>query len=172
MYLWPYRAKIHNQLEQREIICSIVTLYTAVVFNSTGAAAWVTSLVIAGVVLMNASFWILYVFCFLWVPNFNKFPFWWWVYELWYLYFVKVVRWMTFNDNKVSLWLWDDPESTDYLSTIKTWLTISDHTWKLQKSVSWKGSFYQNLMKHSSRRTIFDEIVTSFRKNVIAEVDP
>jgi len=65
MYLNPYRSRIHNQLEQREIICSIVTLYTAVVFNSTGAAKWVISLVIAGVILINASFWILYVFCFL-----------------------------------------------------------------------------------------------------------
>lgn len=33
LFLAPYRSTFHNQLEVREIICSISTLYTAVYFN-------------------------------------------------------------------------------------------------------------------------------------------
>ena len=40
------------------------------------------------------------------------------------------------------------------------------------KQVSRWSSYYKKLLQTNSRKTIFDEFVTSFWKNIIEEVDP
>lgn len=96
--LWPYWSNVHNVLEQREIICSIVTLYTAVYFNAGGGKGWVNSVVLIGVVMTNIHFFTLLVFCFMRIPNFSKLPKRIWIYEIKYLKFMKILKWITLTD--------------------------------------------------------------------------
>ena len=115
--LKPFKSNVHNVLEQREIICSIITLYTAVYFNAGGGKTWVNTLVLIGVILTNFHFFSLLVFCFLRIPNFSKLPWRLKIYEIKYLKFMKILKWITLTDKNVTLRLKDDPSSTDYIIT-------------------------------------------------------
>jgi len=121
MYLKPWRSPVHYNLEQREIIASIITLYCAVYFNADFNMDWSTPIILTIVVLANAHFITLWVFCFMWIPNFTLMPKFFKKYEVRYLKYVKIMRFVSLTNKTTSLRLKDDPYSTSFAST--DWIT-------------------------------------------------
>lgn len=115
--LKPWWSPVHFNLEQREIISSIVTLYCAVYFNADFNMDWSTPIILVLVVLVNLHFLTLWCFCFMRIPNFSKMPNFLKKYELRYLKYVKIMRFISLTNKQVTLWLKDDPYSTSFAST-------------------------------------------------------
>lgn len=117
--LHPWWSEVHSNLEQREIICSICTLYTAVYFNNdtTDTSSWGTIIILIFVILANVHFFTMIIFCFMRIPNFSKFPKFFQKYELWYLKYVKIMRYVSLTSWTTTLRLKDDPMSTSFAST-------------------------------------------------------
>jgi len=117
IFLKPWRSPVHYNLEQREIISSIVTLYCAVYFNADFNMDWSTPIILVIVVLINLHFLTMWAFCFMRIPNFSKMPKFFKKYEVKYLKYVKIMRFISLTDWNTSLRLKDDPYSTSFAST-------------------------------------------------------
>lgn len=115
--LKPWRSPVHSNLEQREIIASIVTLYCAVYFNAEFNMDWSTPIILSLVVFINAHFFTMWIFCFMRIPNFSRMPKIFKKYEIWYLKLVKIMRFISLTNKNTTLWLKDDPYSTSFAST-------------------------------------------------------
>ena len=68
-YLKPYKKQLHNDLEQREIICSIFTLYSGIYFNSGSLSFFVDIGIIIFLAVVNYYFFSALIFCFLRIPH-------------------------------------------------------------------------------------------------------
>lgn len=117
IHLKPWRSPVHYNLEQREIIASIVTLYCAVYFNAEFNMDWSTPIILTICVLINLHFFTMWIFCFMRIPNFSRMPKRLQKYELRYLKYVKVMRFISLTSKTTSLRLKDDPYSTSFAST-------------------------------------------------------
>ena len=87
--LKPYKKQLHNDLEQREILCSLITLYSGIYFNSGSLAFWMDIVLILFLTVVNYYFFSAIIFCFLRIPNLR--------YERYYKV-VRVVRKVAFLD--------------------------------------------------------------------------
>lgn len=66
IFLQPFKLKIYNKLEEREIMCSIISLYAGVLFTSSSEIpVWMVISVFVIVIIINYLFFSMLFWCYL-----------------------------------------------------------------------------------------------------------